>query len=79
VERYTPLTLAEYAIDLAWRSVRFSASTVLMSGVGAPARTAIPMADRARSTRLPGTTLPSLMNPSSPSPATMTTSTGSPR
>ena len=31
-----------------------NASTVLTSGVGAPARTAIPIAERARSTRLPG-------------------------
>ena len=56
-----------------------NASTVLMSGVGAPARTAIPIADRARSTRLPATTLPSLMNPSSAVSAMTRTSTGSPR
>ena len=51
--KYTPLALSEYAIDLAASSVFFRASTVLISGFGAPAFTAMPMNDRAISTRLP--------------------------
>ena len=74
-----PLTLAEYAMDFACRSVRFSASTELMSGLGAPARTAMPMAERASATRLSASILPSLINSPSASSASMTTSTGSPR
>jgi hypothetical protein len=58
VDRYVPLALAEYAIDFASRIVRINASSVLMSGFGAPARTATPMLDFARSTRLPGATQP---------------------
>ena len=34
VERYVPLTLAEYAMDSASRSTRMSASTELMSRIG---------------------------------------------
>ena len=60
--RYCPLTLAEYAMDFACRSVRFRASTELMSGFGAPFRTAIPMPERASSTRLSARTLPFLIN-----------------
>ena len=59
-----PLTCAEYATDFACSNARFSASTVLMSGFGAPRRTAMPMLERARSTRLAATTLPSPTNSS---------------
>ena len=74
-----PLTCAEYATDFACSNARFSASTVLMSGFGAPRRTAMPMLERARSTRLAATTLPSLINSSMPARLRMMTSTGSPR
>ena len=64
MEIYTPLALAEWAIDFARRRVCLSAATELISGFGAPARTAIPipltvirqlkpvLADRADGTRL---------------------------
>ena len=42
-------------------SIFLSASVVLMSGFGAPNLTPTPTPDFARSTRLPGTTLPPLM------------------
>src|SRR6478672_5289501 len=45
-------------------SARLSASDEPMSGLGVPLRTARPMPERARSTRLPATTLPSLIRPS---------------
>src|SRR5262249_42253888 len=45
-------------MDLAARSARLTASAELMSGRGAPARTATPTPDRTRSTRLPAATLP---------------------
>ena len=49
-EQYTPVALAGIeATDCAARSVRLSASGVLMSGLGAPARTATPMPMRATS------------------------------
>src|SRR4029077_20290096 len=75
----TPLALDENAIDLAAITVFVNASSVLMSGFGAPDRTAMPMLERTRSRRLPGTTLPSAISPSSPDAARITTSIGSPR
>jgi len=54
-----------------------SASTVLMSGLGAPLRTAKPMEERTRSTWLPGTTLPWATSASSAGRARITTSAGS--
>ena len=59
-------------------SVRLKASTVEMSGFGAPRRTASPIADRARSTRDPATTRPCCTKRSRASAATMTTSMASP-
>ena len=56
-----------------------SASTELISGLGAPARTANPIVDRARSTRLFAMTVPCLMSSSSAGAAMITTSAGSPR
>ena len=56
-----------------------NASTVEMSGFGAPARTAIAIDERARSTRLPGMALPSVIIRSSAGAAMMSTSAGSPR
>ena len=50
-----------------------------MSGLVAPDRTAMPMLDRTRSTRLPRTTLPSAISPSSADAARITTSIGLPR
>ena len=50
-----------------------------MSGRGAPARTAMPMLERARSARLPETTRPALISSSMPLPAMITTSVRSPR
>ena len=46
------------AIEAAASSVRVSASTELMSGFRAPARTATPIRERTRSTRLPAATRP---------------------
>src|SRR5262245_16441959 len=48
----------ECATDLAASRACLSASGVAMLGLGAPLRTAMPMPERARSTRLPLTTLP---------------------
>ena len=79
VARYVPLTLAEYAIDFAARSVRTSASTEPMSGFGAPARTAMPIRDSTRSTREPASTSPAAISASSACAETMMTSAGSPR
>ena len=76
---YTPLALDEYAIDFACSNARLSASTDVTSGLGAPARTARPIRDRTRSTRLPAMTLPCLIRSSSACAAMMTTSAGSPR
>ena len=50
--RYLPLALAEYAMQVASRNRRLTASGVLASGRGAPARTAIPTDDFAISVRL---------------------------
>src|SRR5688500_15649140 len=74
-----PLTWGEYAIERASSRTRFNASSVEMSGFGAPFRTAMPMLDSARSTRLEATTRPSAINWSRDSRASSTTSTGSPR
>ena len=79
VDRYLPLTLAEYAMDAAFKSVRRSASTEPMSGFGAPRRTAMPMADRARSTRVPARMRPPRISCSRSRSETMTTSMASPR
>src|SRR5438105_3961014 len=73
-----PLALDEWATDLACRSARTNVSTELKSGLGAPARTATPIPERARSTRLPDATKPRSINLSSASPAMITRSTGSP-
>src|SRR5262249_54834385 len=54
----------EWATDLAAMSARFSASGEPMSGGFASLRTATPMAERARSTRLPATALPCSMRSS---------------
>src|SRR5215510_4994950 len=77
--RYTPLALDEYAIDFASTTARFNASTELTSGFVAPARTATPIVEFARSTRLPATTLPCLIKCSSESPVRITRSAASPR
>src|SRR6516225_8034820 len=58
------MPLLEWATDLAATSARFNASGEAMSGRFAPLRTATPMPERARSTRLPATTLPPLMRSS---------------
>src|SRR6185436_6580909 len=58
------MPVLECATDFAAMSARLSASGEPMSGLGAPLRTARPMPERARSTRLPATTLPSLIRPS---------------
>src|SRR5476649_941301 len=68
----------EQAIDFAANSARFNASAELISGFGAPARTATPTPDFARSTRLPGTTLPSSISSSTEFAARMTRSVLSP-
>ena len=50
-----------------------------MSGTGAPAFTAMPMGDSARSTFEPATTTPSRIRPSRAEPTMISTSSGSPR
>ena len=55
-----------------------SASTEPMSGLGAPERTATPTPDFARSTRLPGTILPSCVSSSMSAAEAMSASAGSP-
>src|SRR5689334_10638333 len=52
------MPVLEWATDLAASSACLSASGVAMSGLLAPLRTAMPMPERAKSTRLPATTLP---------------------
>ena len=71
------LALEEIATDFAAINVRVSASTELISGLGAPAFTAMPMRDRTRSTRLPATTKPLVIKSSSAGAARMTTSADS--
>ncbi len=61
-------------MDLASSRLRLSASTLPMSGLGAPARTDMPIKERTRSTRLPATTLPSPASASSAGAAEITTS-----
>src|SRR3954466_1730194 len=58
------MPVLEWATDFAARSARLSAAGEPISGLGAPLRTARPMPERARSRRLPATTLPSLIRPS---------------
>ena len=58
------MPVLEWATDLAARSACFNASGEPMSGRFAPLRTATPMPERARSTRLPATTLPCPMRSS---------------
>ena len=53
-----PLELSEYAMDFAASSVFRRPSTVLMSGLGWPARTTMPMKDSASRIRLPGWVMP---------------------
>src|ERR1700733_3725883 len=55
-----PVIGSRYPIDRAESRARLNASTLLISGLGAPLRTATPSAIPAISTRLPGTTLPLL-------------------
>ena len=62
VVKYWPLTLAEYPIDLASSSTALRASTELMSGLGAPARTAMPIEERATGECPSAKTKPSSMN-----------------
>src|SRR5215831_1167184 len=68
----------EWATDLAASSVRFSTSGEPMSGLAAPLRTAMPMPERARSRRLPATTLPRAISSSIVSAVRMTRSTAAP-
>src|SRR2546422_295061 len=67
-----------YTMDFAARTVRLNASGVEMSGRGAPARTATPMAVRARSARVSATTSRCPASCSRTVSVTMTTSAGSP-
>ena len=63
---------------LAASSVCFSACGELMSGFGAPARTATPTSERATSARLPAMSLPVSMSSSSELEARITASNTSP-
>src|SRR6266576_383922 len=74
-----PLALSEYAIDFAFSSARLNASTLPMSGFSAPARTTMPICERARSTLLPARTNPWRLRSSIEAPTMITTSAGSPR
>ena len=66
-------------MDLALSKVCFKASTVLMSGLGVPLRTAAPICERTKSTRLPLMTLPFFTKASKPPSDKMTKSNFSPR
>ena len=77
--RYTPLALSDQATDFAASSARLNASTVLISGFGAPLRTAIAILERTRSTVVPAATWPLATSGAMASLATMITSSGSPR
>ena len=63
-----PLGPLEMMIDFDASSARFNASPELTSGLGVPERTATPIIDLAKSTRLPGTTLPSAASSSTELP-----------
>src|ERR1044072_9170812 len=66
-------------MDFAASSVLRSASTVLMSGLGWPARTTMPMNDSASGTRLPARVSSRASRMSAPCPSMITTSACSPR
>jgi len=74
-----PVVLLGKPMDLACRSVCPRASTVLKSGLGAPACTATPSGVWARFTSLPGTLQPSAMRSFNPSRDMMTISADTPR
>src|SRR5262245_13430491 len=65
-------------MDLASRSARLKASTELMSGLRAPARTSTPMPDRAMSMRLASTIRPSVIQSSTTADPVIRRSNGSP-
>lgn len=66
-------------MDIACSSVRFNASAEPMSGLGAPARTAMPITERATGKQPSASTKPSAMNSRCKPSATITMSTTSPR
>src|SRR5215510_10345444 len=68
----------EWATDLAAKSALLSASGEPMSGLPAPLRTASPMPELARSTRLPATTVPFRMRASTASAVRMARSPSDP-
>src|SRR5450432_756406 len=72
-----PVIGSRYPIDRAESRARLNASTWLISGFGAPLRTATPREMPAMSTRLPWTTLPLLSSFCSWDLDTMTTSAAS--
>ena len=59
--KWTPLTPVLWPMVLALSSACLNASTVLMSGFGAPALTATPAREWKTGTMLPGTILPALV------------------
>ena len=76
--RYTPLPTLRYAMDFALSSARVKASTVLMSGLGLPALTSMPMPDRAIAVRVFATILPSRIHSSIGAEPVIRRSNGSP-
>ncbi len=73
-----PVVLIGKVTDFAPSMVRLKASTVLISGLGAPARTLMPRGDWPKSTSVPATIQPSAISSSSPSLDMITTSSGTP-
>jgi hypothetical protein len=66
-------------MDFAATSVLRSVSTLLISGFAAPARTTMPISERASSTLLSARTNPRLPSSSAAPPSRITTSAASPR
>ncbi len=73
-----PLPESEQAIDFAASSVALNASTLPMSGLAAPARTTMPISERASVTLLSARSKPALASLSAAPPSRITTSAASP-
>ena len=74
-----PVVLLGNVTDFARNNICLKASTVLMSGLGIPARSETPNGVRAKFISVPAAILPSATNSSSPSLDMITMSAGTPR
>ena len=73
-----PLPESEQAIDFAASSIALKASTLLMSGLGAPDLTTMPISERASVTLLSARSKPAPASLSAALPSRITTSAASP-